>query len=72
MFDDQPHRASDGNANRARDQKGLAVVDHQRVGDSGAKHEDGTVREVEDVEDAKNERVPDCEQGVDGPDENRV
>ena len=44
----------------------------QRVGDDGAEHEDGAVREIQDIEDAKDQRVADGEERVDRPDEDRV
>jgi hypothetical protein len=72
MFDDQTHQRSDGDAERGRDPEGLAVVDHERVGDRGTEHEDGAVCQVEDVENPEDKRVADREQGVDRSDEDRV
>ena len=72
MFDDEAHQCRDSDTERARDPDGLAVIDHEGVGDCCTEHEDGAVREVEDVEDPEDERVADGEQGVDGPDEDRV
>ena len=71
MLDDQPHHAAGRDAEHARDPERLAVVDDQRVGDRSAKHENGAVRQVEDVENAEDEGVADGEKSVDGPDEDR-
>src|ERR1700686_3843189 len=72
MFDDQAHHARHHHAQDAGEPERLAVVDDQRVGDGRAEHEDCAVGEVQDVEDAEYERVADCEQSVDGADEDRV
>jgi hypothetical protein len=72
VFDDQPHHGASCYTEQARDPERLAVVDHQRVGDRGAEHEDGAVRQVEDVENAEDQRVADGEKSVDGPEEDRV
>ena len=61
MLDDEAHQSRGGDANHGGDPEDLSVLDHERVGGRGSEHEDGAVREVENVEDAKDERVTDGE-----------
>ena len=72
MLDDEAHGAGGGDAEHACNPERLTVVDHQRVGEGRAEHEDGAVREVQDVEDSEDERIADGEKSVNGPDEDRV
>ena len=72
MLDHQAHQRGERDAQHRGDPERLPMVDGQGVGDRGAEHEHRAVREVQDVEDSKDERVAHREQRVDGPDEDRV
>ena len=71
-FDKQAEQS----ANQYRDHRGRQewhpVQRDQRVGDDRAQHEDGAVREVQDIENAEYQRVADGEQRIDRPDKDRV
>src|SRR5712692_7019183 len=72
VLDHQADQRRHHDAEHAGQPEGLPVVDDQRVGDRGPEHEHSAVGQVQDVEHAEYQRVPNREQRVDGSEEDRV